>query len=759
MSDDENFEHIDISYNINTIINEPYYNNIPYNEEKYERNNYTQLEWDTLHNNYELICKIIQEHNTLYVCKNNILCNGLYYLKYKKHPNKCKPMVCYRSAIYYAFKNNCRIYMTIYRILLLLQEHIPELRKSCPCCKTKEDITELNKFINNILNDIYMLQCECRFKYSYKKYYTSEYLNFKYIHNIFCKNLSQTIMQLQRQYLKKHIKPIIKLEKYDNCLHENMKKITYNFCKNNNNTTTNQQMIDKYISELIEIEELYQTNVKIIILLLNQQMFEFYRYKLTTVSEMDIIDDLKYIIPENDIYININYEYENNNILELTLQHKDYNKLVQSLIEKEALINNNTFLDILEKGYYNSALILINTLTPKQINYTKNNKNALYIIINDDNLNILKKTEYIKLLLQKGFDANIKIYDQNILSIIIQLNDTYEIVKLIIENKVVPYKIITSNNISTAILANKTDILKLLLDNYTLDDKSYIFTYLNGEYDNSILDTILDYIPDINNIYDNNIPLLIKTCHAGKKYALDKFIKKGIKLDVYDDYNNSCINISVKNNHIELLDYILNCKTNDEQYIINIPNKYGHTPIITAIYTKEPQLYIKKLLNHQFIEIDYYDKNGLNILDHLFENTEILYDTKKNILTRILKHINLTDINNNNQKSSLIRAVEKNEYEFVLIMFTKLIESGKIKLMYDDHETTLHKSFIVENVNVMPTFDCKINYYSLVYNYLKNNYNTNKSIFNKSEPKKDVRFIEIYIISVMLFTLILINKK
>lgn len=699
-----------------------YENNIEYEKEQHNKDNYSELEWEVLKNDVDKVIIKLSQGNKIYHSTKNYLCNGIYLKKTGKHPKKCNPSVCYRTAIYYALKNNCRAYMTICRILLELQEHIVELRKPCLCCKQK--ISEQNNYINSFLDGINSLKCDCSDKLQYNDYYDTTFLNFNYVHSLMCMYMPNIIRTLD--YLnKEHITTLLKLESYENCIHHILKLSNKRFCKKIAHINYNKKAVSNLINKLSNIYSWYITNSDICIILFNQQMYEFYIHTLLNNTER--IESIAHKLFDNDnLYIDINYVFENqnSNILEETINNVNNSKLINYLLKMNSKISNfSSIIEGIKKTHLESVKCVIKFLTKEQINRKYEGKNLFFLILTT-NAPLKDKINILHELLKYGFNPNMTVYGQDIMSSAIQLTNSAEIAKNLIDYKFTP---INKNHVELAIEKNNKDLIECLLDNYeNKDDNSFVFSYINGDYLSSIIDVIINKNINIDKPYEGNYVFLY-ACKEGKINIVKKLILHNVNKYVVDSNKNTCLLLAIESNNYDICIEILDDK------LINMQNNIGYTPLIQSIYTANPLKYIIALCKNKNINANICDNNKLTILDHLL-NCNLETNIKKEILSQLLNHIDFTE------NKSIIVAVEKDYYEFTEIIFNYMINKKIIKLVdSDDYEYSLKDSFLIKNITIIPNFQCPINYYSLVYNYLKTNRKYNKKI------EKDISHV-IYVI-------------
>ena len=500
----EEYDNDGINLNIN---NEEFLENISYDDECKRLNivKYSNLEWETIMNNYDGVYKALLDGETIFYSENGVckkICNGSYQ-RYKNHPKKCKN-VCYRTALYLSLKNNCRIYRTIYKLLKELYQAKPSIRRPCLCCHDDDDDinSDTNDFQKNIISlmeDFFHSKCVCEQKKIFCKWYQDTHLNLKHVNNFLSKKLP-----LVEKYLLNIISvndntldlknTTLYLEPLEGCIHENMSVHRLVYCKKKNQEE-DKEKIENIVYQLLKLDNWYQENIKINKLLLNQQFYELYQYSLHTISdEKNLLLALKTFIKKDDPYIDINYTnpFCGHTVLSLTVFKDDYPLLVKYMIKNDAKtdIEYNLSLFALYKKHYSSALQLLKIEKPDRLKDMIDRKTAYQNILKDKYLEREIKDELLEILIRNGVNIN-KVTTGDEVVVLVLKSDEKNLLDFIIKN-IDKYKLekikITGYHISLAIKLNKLDELHLLLENsekgiinkYNKDniDDLPIFTYL-----------------------------------------------------------------------------------------------------------------------------------------------------------------------------------------------------------------------------------------------------------------------------------------
>ena len=366
-------------------------------------------------NNYHDIC-VLLKHGTRLLQNNN-------------HKN---------NILRYAFRNNRRGYITIYYNLRQLQILKPILIQDCKCCNKSiiSDNHTIKCFIllNNILDGLFRLRCECPMTLTYHKYYTEDFLHFCEIYKLFSSYLLLFLNEFTDTFIKNT--EDINFMSHDFCIHDDMKNHPLIKCNKSNNNRVCNDDIDLILNQLEKATNWYIESAKIIVLLLEQQTYEFILYTLDNGykdDEIVLLIDKLYVKKE---FININYRnYENDlNILECILEYYNYPNSVKKIIECGGKLKNYAIISTLLKNKnYTTLEHILDILDPTFINKIVNGNTIVNFILNDFTIDSVHKTKLIKKLLDR-YDINIRIYNQSLLNVAIQLPASDDLVNYIVSH-------------------------------------------------------------------------------------------------------------------------------------------------------------------------------------------------------------------------------------------------------------------------------------------------------------------------------------
>lgn len=663
-----------------------------------KKNRYTNLERYVIDNDKTMIFNELKNGSTIFFHKNNIcsrICNGYMDRIKGKHTKKCKKSICHKTALLYALRNNCRSYKTIFKLFFELQNVLPE------------DI-KIDVLINEMIEGLRCQRCDCKQKMIYCRGYKDSYLNFNNIYNLFHERL-EIIKKVFIENYNININDF-NLEPLDGCIHDDLRFHT--ICKNID--------IDKskeLIGKLICAINWYYTNTEIVILLFNQQSYELYNYYLNYGgSEDELIKIIDSTYKENK-FVEINYinPFTNNDIFMMTIGHKDSPKLLYKLLEYKCDIGKcgNPIKYTLNKKFYNISLILI-----EYVDTLVFNKDPIIMtILNDQNINIEMKIEFIKKLMVK----NVKLLSNDLFKTVLPLDHADQLIEVLIQDNDIKTNI-KAKDISLVISLKKIDILELLLKNYCEDEcenenENPLFTFYRTTQNDShidILSLLLKYNPKLDVLGENKKTLLFLACRDGRKEIVKLLLENNADPFIVSQNGTSCLLVAIKKNHYEIVEKLVMINKKDS-HLINIVNNNGISPLIMSLSSNDVTKMINILCKNKLLNYEYYDKNGLNILCHIIESKNLKIDIKENLFKILLNHIDITKFNAPNTKPIILRALEYKLCNIVELILRNLIENKKIIVKGDYNKFFKTKQEIINIEVEYPN----INYYSLVIEHIK----------------------------------------
>jgi ankyrin repeat protein len=548
-----------------------------------------------------------------------------------------------------------------------------------------------------------------------------------------------------------------KIEKYD-----------LNLCKQ-----TVEKMLDMYAW--------FEESVKCVSLLLNEQFYEIYNYKLNNEELVNIENFVVTTYTLDNLYININYKnvYTKQTILGLTISHSDRPELTIKLLNNGATIDTsyNLLIQALDKKFYknvkeilsydniittknindtndtNSITTVINPIITRNLMFVEKGKSIYETIVNDHNICISDKLEIVKNLLKK-----LVLDCADPISIVLDNSYSLDLIKVLInENNHESIKnhvntLITFNNINKCIQLSKHQELDVLLKENNIISRnnlkfvnainlSPIMVYLtkiikNNDDDIETLNILLKYEAEIEKEDSyGNTPLLISAL-TGKTSVVQKLLNEHVNAFVKNHDGDTCLTLAIKNNRYYTVcvlanvykDYIDN-NNNFRMYLANEFNGNGFSPLMLASQCNYALEVITWLLSVPNIDINYVH-NGMNIVTYLLKNEKLTENTKKSILLLLLEgNVDLI-----NPSPVVILAVELNLHSIVVIIMNHLIKINEIDIgtQYNSIEELVNDTNSIKQT--ITTKNNAPNFYSLVVLYLKNH--TEKLQLNAKNKQK-----------------------
>ena len=666
-----------------------------------------------LSNDYDKVKLSINNGSTLFT--NNKICNGLYNNQFGKHPKQCKDSVCYRTSLYYSLKNNCKAYITIYCLLLELWNEVPELRKLCKCCKIKTD--KKYKLISNALNSViygmWNLKCECSDKQTFHKLYSNNYLNFQQINILLCAKMPKILKEIDKIFNFQCNPNADKfhLQEFNFCIHEDMKKVILHIEHLKDDKKFDLNNIQRIAWKLKTCYKYYEENSKICKLLFNQQTLETFKYYIDNKCTDSLLQQTIPLLYDLT-YIDVDYSNDKcTSALNMCIKNGLDKSVLDFINIKANIISDDIFFSALENGYYITCFNCVEIFgIDKLMNYEKN---IGYLLITESSMDITLKNNFLNKIFDMGY-----IPSNDMLNVAIQMPNHDVIVKTLL-SKLNP----SLDDAHVTIRKNKPQLLDMMLE-HKLDVNMHddyndplIFSCLDNI---EMLNILLKHKCDINITNKNNLTPIWEASVKGEIEIIQILLEHEANFLITDDNKNSCLMIGIKNEHY--IYPLIGKKNADDKYLVNYENDIGHTALILSIHAKNSLQFLQNLSQYKYINFNHVDNNGMNIIDHLIDNSKLTLDQKTKALEILLENIDFT-IKPSNGKPFLVRAVENQEYEIAKYIFEYLIGSGKLELLFNDKLTkNLEKSFHFKNIKVKINMSYEIDIYTIVYNYLKQIY-------------------------------------
>lgn len=716
----------------------------------------TDLEKACRNNNYELADNLILQGNTIYT--NKRICNS--YLKKKfsyEHDDKnCIPYFCYKNSVYFSFECSYNIIYNIYKTLINISLCLPDFFFD----NTHNDNSHNNTHTEILLTDIldyfinYDSKCELEninYKYdiNFKKYnetYSYIYTKLVNLLDILKSSYSKSINlssqgESSNNYYINYNNEII-------CFHSQTRLLLINEKKNINE-------INDFIYKLNYLLNEYSINRKLIILILNQQEFELYNYELQNNNTQWIYENIDKIY-DNDI-LNINYidRFNNTNILVNTAKYGDYDLLVQKLINLGTQIRPTPTLipDIINKGHINVAKVILDVMSTEilltQINLFKT-------IINYEKMRTIDRLDLIKTLVKKRVINDENIFEEALRNIL-----SYDILQILFSDSS-NINLLKINHLNLAVRLKKTREFDLIANHFNLsniESKEHpIFVFLNELPDTNesglmILRTTLKYIHKINDLKLNNITPLWLACRERKTRAFDIILKEGGDPFYDNTYNADILNslhLAILTDNIDIIKILFTNKNNTEHIYNTLTGKKIH-PLVLALKSKHALDIINVLVKINDININYVDNEGISILSHIVDSDTINNNTKEELLKLLIKlNVNIVNTGDINQKPLIVKLVERNLFQIVVIVMNKLINLKEIDVGGNDIIDVINND---KDAKVIMKDKNKPNYYNIALVYIR------QCLDNQKFKKYGISNIVLLIFILMILAIFKLPRK
>jgi len=494
------------------------------------------------------------------------------------------------------------------------------------------------------------------------------------------------------------------------------------------------------MKQMLDLNSWYIINFNINVLLLNEQMYESYRYYFSKIhsenavviksAANNVLALIELIHTVNNDYIDINYKnaLTNSSLLSLTINQKCYDpaNIIASLIEKGVTINltSNIIVDLLKNNFINSIIEILGTpsLTKTEILANLSSNLSMYcMLMSSDDLKTTERIQILKLLLAK----DIIDYGDPFMVLISESMSSDLIKILIAESQQDLTGTITLELINYCVRHGKYEELDLILEynniiessilnNLTIEySKLPIFVLLSTCQKNKdrILDVLIKYNADISSVnLDGQTPLFLMCKQGYTKLAQKIYAKEPSTIQIFDNRNDTCLTITIKNYHIETIKWIVTMQTNS---IINIVDGNMMTPLMIACSMKHTvHRMVQCLLENILIDITI-TNDDKDALYYLIINKKICELSKIKTLELLLqKGSTITS-------QILIKSVEMDLYGIVVILMNYLINIGEIDVGYETIEKYALKSCSCD-VKIKVN-NCEPNFYTLVVVYVREN--------------------------------------
>lgn len=712
--------------------------------------NLNPIEKAILNCDLDLIIAQFKKGNNIYY--NNILCNGYYKLKYGVHPLNCHNFVCFRTFVYYGLWSNCNLYSKIFIQMLELSSHMEIIEKI--------EITNIIPNVINICKVAKTIDC-CDVVSKYSNFYDHTTTNYKIVYECLELYMPTIVSELEKHY---GIDTIDIIDTIDNInTIEDIEQINIIACHRKELGKTYEKLtkISTILGKLKLYWSHYKTSHQIMKLLFSQQANEYFKYNLSNKPyQLDkILDEIV-----TNPYVDINYVFAGENIFSMTVSQSAKLNMISKVKSLGGVFPESySIFDIITKC---AIIVTKEVIKEVDIIFLGKIRELILFVLSYSNMMSTDKIEIFEILINRSILEN----NANNVNNVDNIDD---LIKLclsdnkslgLLEKLTFSNKLISKCNIADVLLAIKLmkhkelDIIlehnpKLInekYDGYTPIIHFFNETKLDGIEEIMLLKVILKHKPNLEVFNLKGDSPILHTVKCNRNASFNLLFKSGGNVFVYDVDGYNCLHHSIKNNNVDILNILKKCKI-ENNYLINYltnrvteQNSQLH-PIILSINSKNPIYLTQLLLAEDCMDYDYtYMENG--VLYYLIQ-CDIPLNTKTTLFKNCSgKNFNLLEECKIDRKPLVVKAVENDLYEIVLIIINKLLEKEEIKFNGYDNLKDVRKllsenkypDVIVKNQN-------SPNFYSLVMMYLKAKFKEN---FSSGEMSITALFIILCVVLV-----------
>lgn len=701
-------------------------------------------------NNYQSVYQHLTSGGTNY--EKDSLCNGFYNRVLESHPKNCHSFICYKTPTYYALWYNYIIYTQIFKNIIEILDNVFELRF---CLNDEEDnrneqISNTSKKIEKIYRFFIQLPCICNDN-NFNKFYGSESFCFYEIYQN-KEKINDCIENLKLLY-GSNVEISNYITKKTEC-HKKFLGEQYIYNPKSQERLKDRKKIQENIKKLEKLKEEYETNVKIVKLLINQQYYEYFVYHIINnpIKIEKVVDIL-----ENDPIIEISYKNKNEglNILGATVKFTKDVSIVKRLTNLGADIPEDMDIsDIIE----NENIIVLKNI----LNHTDKEKIKEKIekitnkLLNFQSIRDIDRIELIEILSNRGIlEKNL-----NILNEVIKHSLSYDIlIKILERNRII--NMIDLTIITEIIKLGKGRDLDLMLKkrmdliNPTEWDENLFNLYLNNtnvdDYDNiNILISILENGANTNIKDDNNNPILSLFINYGRIDSTLKLLDYGADPFIYDNNGNNSFHNSIINGELEIIRYMVN-KHFCSNKLVNTRNKKNIPPLELSVKSIHPLASTFIILKSEKCDTNIKTSTNVPIIHYIIDTQHIYSPLKTEILKLFIqKGADLT-VQDENRSSIVIKALEKKMINLTIAIINKLIKDEIVKVDNFSGDIDNIEELLIDNINFELSGTGKVsdNYFPLISNQLKTNYKN----FLEDNKKNIKTIMEISFIFLKILTL------
>lgn len=657
--------------------------------------NLSLIEKAILDDDINLIIILLDKGETNY--RDDILCNGYYVKTFKAHPVKCHGFVCFRSLTYLSLWKNLYYYSKIFGLIVDIVNN------------------EIHVESDN-LKQIYevVINTNCCEVLTYSHFYDHSSVNYKKIFDVLSGNLPQLIEFLEKMYSE---------DKYELTNTEDVLLIE---CYKNSFFKKNDYKLSTLVGKLKYYWNKYLSSNTIVKLLFSQQAYEYYKYIL-----LNKVYQLEQTFEEivSNPYVDVNHicfkDGKYDNIYSLTTTQPTKNEMISKLKSHDAKLPETvTIIDVISNCHIQMTKEIIKNSGPE---FLGSMENLLRLVLTADNMMSTDKIEIFEILMLKNLFDNLGglvqlcLYDIRSHGLIEKLSEKrHLILKATMNDVLLAIKLLKHKELDI-LLSQQQKLVDEKYEGYQPLIHYFNFTKSDGIEEILTLKTLLKYKCDLDIFDSHGDTPLIHSIKCSRNDSFNLLFKAGADPFIYDSDGYNSFHRAIMNDNLTIVNYLKKCK-DEKNNIINISTNHTKIhPIIFAINSNNPVFITQTLLAEDSFDCNYLYE-GNSVLHYLIK-TGINIKTK-NILFKncICKNFDLLEQCKIDMKPLVVKAVEFDLYEIVIMIMDKLLEKEEIKFEGYDNLKDINK-ILMDSVqrNVIVKNQTSANFYSLVMMYLKTN--------------------------------------
>ena len=475
----------------------------------------------------------------------------------------------------------------------------------------------------------------------------------------------------------------------------------------------------------------YTKNTKIVKLLFDQQGYEYFKYNLV-YRAYNITKTISQIKTNPLVDMTYVYQNDNNNILSFALKYNDTKDLIVSLFKiSNTLPVNFSVVEILDKGFIGNVKEIIRHC---HVTYLSNSFDLFKKIIQLKNVRSSDTLELINILIDRGVVDDV----DGIIGVCINHNLSIDMLKILSGRSKI-MKTIVLSDLTKCISLKKHLELNLLIDNkkdlikHKTYDKYLLNIYLNKTKDDtssnvlSTIDVILSKQIHLETVDNMDRTILINAILENRDKSVERLLEAGADPFHADSNGLNSLHYAIIHQKFKVIKMLAIKMNKSGIMLVNEPNSSNEYPIHLAINSPNPVKTIDHLASEGRLNYNINDINGDNVLHYIVSQKSVSIWIKTKLFRNLINKITSLTINSNVDKKPLvIRAIEQDYYDIIILLMNNLLQSEEIfikNMTLAETDLTIEKLIIDFKISdqLVPKNPNEANFYPLVVIYIKSN--------------------------------------